>query len=227
MTVLSSHPILASPTPSPQTASTSRPTTAQYQTVRPSTSILPQLTPTLPLTPTLATTPSCPKAILQFQHGTYTLPPNGSLLLTPFSVDGRQQLSDPCASSHSQYTRYSQFELFQQYDTTIDAYKKVRRLTLYQFDGVPLQPLYLAYSPPLMLPTVTMNPTPVATVTGAAATARVRARRAEEGEGPMNRGARHIKRHDGTGEKKGLDVEDLVWWVGLGMTVLGGAVYLS
>lgn len=79
--------------------------------------------------------------------------------------------------------RYSQFELFQQYDTTIDAYKKVRRLTLYQFDGTPLQPLYLAYSPPLMLPTVTMNPTPVATVTGAAATARVRARWAEEGGG--------------------------------------------
>lgn len=73
-----------------------------------------------------------------------------------------------------------------------------------------------------------MNPTPVATATGAAATARVRARRAEVGgEGPMNRGARHIKRHDGTREKSGLDVEDLVWWVGLGMTVLGGAVYLS
>jgi len=89
--------------------------------------------------------------------------------------------------------------------------------------------MYLAYSPPLMLPTVTMNPTAAATAAGgAAATARIRARRADERVAePMNKGARHIKRHDGVGNKKGLDTANLIWWMGLGMTVLGGAVYLS
>jgi hypothetical protein len=60
-----------------------------------------------------ATKPSCPQAILQFQHGTFIENADGSLSLTPFSVDGRQLQSNPCAGSKSTYTRYTQPEIFQ------------------------------------------------------------------------------------------------------------------
>lgn len=61
----------------------------------------------------LAQNPSCPKAMMQFQHGTYVLPDNGSIVLTPFAVDGRQLWSDPCANAkNAVYTRYNQSELY-------------------------------------------------------------------------------------------------------------------
>lgn len=37
---------------------------------------------------------------------------NGSLSLTPISVDGRQLLSKPCDYEKGIYTRYNQTELF-------------------------------------------------------------------------------------------------------------------
>lgn len=58
----------------------------------------------------LAIKPSCPKAILQFQHGKFSENPDGSLTLTPFSVDGRQLMSDPCSGKSAIYTRYNQSE---------------------------------------------------------------------------------------------------------------------
>jgi hypothetical protein len=36
-----------------------------------------------------------------------------SLSLTPFAVDGRQLLSDPCAGDYSTFTRYNQSETFE------------------------------------------------------------------------------------------------------------------
>jgi len=58
----------------------------------------------------IATKPSCPQAIMQFQHGTFTENADGSLSLSPFSVDGRQLQSNPCAGDNSVYTRYNQSE---------------------------------------------------------------------------------------------------------------------
>ena len=49
---------------------------------------------------------------MQWQHGTYVKNANGSLSLTPFGVDGRQLLSDPCNNKNGIYTRYNQSELF-------------------------------------------------------------------------------------------------------------------
>lgn len=49
---------------------------------------------------------------MQFQHGKYQESDNGSLVLTPFGVDGRQLISDPCNSATAVYTRYIQQELF-------------------------------------------------------------------------------------------------------------------
>lgn len=103
---------------------------------------------------------SCPTAVLVYQHGKYEVLTNGSILMTPIEVDGRQLLSQPCNDGGvSVYSRYSQVELFKEYELLIDPYHGRYRLNLYEWDGTPVQPLYLAYRPPMMLPTETLNPT--------------------------------------------------------------------
>jgi hypothetical protein len=59
----------------------------------------------------VAVDPSCPQAVMQFQHGMVIMNDNLSLSFTPIAVDGRQLQSDPCSSSHATYTRYNQTEL--------------------------------------------------------------------------------------------------------------------
>jgi len=63
------------------------------------------------LTCPTAVNPKCPKAMIQWQHGSYTRHSNGSLLLVPFAPDGRQLMSDKCLSDHSIYTRFNTTEL--------------------------------------------------------------------------------------------------------------------
>lgn len=164
--------------------------------------------------------PACPQAILQFQHGTITENADGSLLLMPYAVDGREQLSDPCQYTTSSYTRYNQTETMQKYQVYTDPYKQVLRLDLYQFDGSPLPPMYLAYKPPMMLPTQTMNPT--ASGPAPAPTGKSKRSLLDGMELPLNKDAKHIKRAE---NKPTLDA-NLIWWVGLGMTAFGGVAYL-
>lgn len=104
---------------------------------------------------------SCAIASVTYQHGLFELLANGLLVLTPLEVDGRQLLSDPCgdSASTSQYTRYHQPVWFKAFEVRINAYHGRYYLQLYQFDGSKMQPLYLAYKPPLMLPTEALNPT--------------------------------------------------------------------
>lgn len=104
---------------------------------------------------------SCPIASMTYQHGTYEILSNGSVVLTPIAVDGRQLLSDPCGYSYekAEYVRYVQSTWFKTYEVTISDYHGKYMLQIYQFDGSPMQPLYLAYKPPLMLPTYALNPT--------------------------------------------------------------------
>lgn len=64
------------------------------------------------LTLPAARKPSCPKALLQYQHGTYTLPPNGSLVLHPIAIDGRQLLSDSCTFKRAVYAKFNATEVF-------------------------------------------------------------------------------------------------------------------
>jgi hypothetical protein len=49
---------------------------------------------------------------MQWQHGSYSLEPNGSLVLTPIPSDGRQLSSNPCVGNSAAYTRYNQTETF-------------------------------------------------------------------------------------------------------------------
>ncbi|KLJ05718.1 hypothetical protein EMPG_10808 [Blastomyces silverae] len=187
------------------------------------------------------TTPECSKGIMQFQHGTYRVERNGSLMLTPFSSDGRQLISNPCASKSAEYYRYIQPELFQRYEVILDPFHKIQRLNLYRFDGSPLIPMYLAVRPPQMLPTHTLNPTDspegAATATSTAAGARkAKAKRSEgfeETEGEftvaqppiskssfVNRIGYYHSRMDG------LSSSDKLWWIGVIMTSVGGVALI-
>lgn len=94
---------------------------------------------------------------MQWQHGVYELQ-NGKLILNPFSVDGRQLLYSPCGSQPTTYTRYNQTETFSQWSLQMDTYSGRFMLQLYKFDGTPANPMYLAYRPPMMLPTEILNP---------------------------------------------------------------------
>ncbi|KAL6717171.1 Reversal of tor2 lethality [Lecanora helva] len=170
------------------------------------------------------TNPECPQGIIQWQHGKYQKNANGSLSLFPFEVDGRQLLSDPCSYHNSVFTRYKQFELFKDYQVLTDPYSKALRLNLFGFDGAPLNPMYLAYKPPQMLPTQTLNPTATDSGGGAAkSTGKVK--RSVEGlesffEEPLDREAL-IKRREPIQQINA----DKWWWIGVTMTGLGGLVY--
>jgi len=162
-----------------------------------------------------------------------------SLSLQPFSVDGRQLQSNPCkANNKATYQRYNQSETFkvlllalgnpfviakalQKWQVYIDPYTKLKRLDLYMFDGAPMNPMFQAFNPPQMLPTSTLNPTSTAAPTG-------KSKRGEEEQYavPLNQNAAHIVRRDSTQPLiERIDL-NMVWWAGVGMTILGGAAYL-
>jgi hypothetical protein len=112
----------------------------------------------------------------------------------------------------------SRTDTTQKYQVYRDAYNGVLRLDLYRFDGSPMNPMYIAYTPPVMLPTQIMNPTATASVTGTLK----RSFMDEELDVPLNKNAKHLKRDTNW---KFLDTT-LMWWTGVGITVFGGAAYL-
>ena len=121
---------------------------------------------------------------------------------------------------------FTRTDVIQKWQVYIDPYTKLTRLDLYKFDGSPMNPMFLAYSPPQMLPTVTMNPTATAT---ASTTAKAKSKRGLEDllTFPLNKNAKHIKR-DGDAPLGLLHRLDLnvFWWTGIGMTIFGGAAYM-
>jgi hypothetical protein len=108
----------------------------------------------------------------------------------------------------------------QKYQVYTDPYTQMTRLDLYQFDGTPMNPMFLAYSPPQMLPTVTMNPT--TTVTASAKAKRTVGASAQEA---LNKDALHIKRDFERALIHRIDL-NMLWWAGVGMIIFGGTAYL-
>ncbi|KAH9845110.1 protein rot1-like [Teratosphaeria destructans] len=168
--------------------------------------------------------PNCPSGIMQWQHGNWYMASNGSLILTPIAVDGRQLLSQPCTYKQSIYTRYNQSELMDRYAVYTDPYHNIPRLDIYRFDGSPMNPMYLAYSPPQMLPTSTLNPVTASSTAGSKSTStnKAKAKRGEF-EVPINWKA---KQQDGKEVVHYINA-DRLWWIGLAMTGLGGLLYLG
>ncbi|TVY39012.1 Protein rot1 [Lachnellula occidentalis] len=174
----------------------------------------------------IAADPSCAQGIMQFQHGTVTMNTDLSLSFEPFKVDGRQLQSDPCTSDNGKFARYNQTETMAKWQVYIDPYSKRTRLDLYGFDGKVMNPMYLAYSPPVMLPTQTMNPTPEATAsaTGSAKKRDLGGSANEQIPIPLNKDS-HI--HATPAPLPLMHRVDLnvVWWSGIAMIVFGGTAY--
>lgn len=107
--------------------------------------------------------------------------------------------------------------MIQRYEVYIDPYHNILRLNLFSFDGSPMNPMYLAYRPPEMLPTSTLNPMTTAT---AAPTGSRKLKRSlsEDVALPLNHKVLS-KRDENT---------NTTWMYGLslGLTVVGAYLYL-
>lgn len=102
----------------------------------------------------------------------------------------------------------------------LDKYHNVQRLQLFQFDGSPMNPMYLAYKPPQMLPTETLHPATASGTGGAKATGKSKVKRYLPGSDPADSFDKNIL-------FKGNEPinADRWWWIGVGMTGLGGVLY--
>lgn len=107
--------------------------------------------------------------------------------------------------------------LQQSYQVLTDPYHNIPRLNLFKFDGSPMNPMYLVYSPPQMLPTSTLNPTASATA-GATATGSSKLRKRDEV--PLNFKMTQRRAHQ-------VMNPDRWWWIGLTLTGVGGLMYFG
>jgi len=100
--------------------------------------------------------PNCITGVLQWQHGSFQALANGSIVLNPISSDGRQQVQDTCSPVSNIIQQFNQTTLMKTWEIRTDELLG-KELLLYQFDGVPLQPLYPYANPPIMLPVETLT----------------------------------------------------------------------
>lgn len=176
---------------------------------------------------------------MQWQHGSFTYNADGSLSLSPIATDGRQLLSKPCDADTAIYTRYNQTETFkvrfviflitlthtdchQSFQQYTDPYHNVPRLDLFGFDGTPMNPMYLIYTVPDILPTTTLHPS--APKSSASATAGSKLRKRSPGMNEMNA---QLKAHMATTLQSSAMDPDRWWWVGLTLTGVGGLLYFG
>jgi hypothetical protein len=89
-----------------------------------------------------------------------------------------------------------------------------------------MNPMFLAFNPPQMLPTTTMNPTSKATAKATGKASRAKRAIPVEMVEPLNKDARHINRNFNF-EQSLLQRIDLnaLWWLGVVMAGFGGAAY--
>ena len=108
----------------------------------------------------------------------------------------------------------------QKYEVVQDGYSKAQRLNLFRYDGAPLNPMYLAYKPPQMLPTQTLNPTAASGGEGAKQTGKAK-RDLEIGDdfadAPLNK-------HTLVRRREAVDANKW-WWFGVGLTGVGSMLY--
>ncbi|WVQ67133.1 uncharacterized protein L199_005328 [Kwoniella botswanensis] len=104
-----------------------------------------------------ATNPACIQAVLIWQHGTYSLEDDGSIILHPFSADGRVQVQDPCAATTNIITYYDETTTFTDWGIIVDPDTGNYQLRLNRYDGAKLPYMNLIAKPPNMLPTQTLT----------------------------------------------------------------------
>lgn len=110
-------------------------------------------------------------------------------------------------------------ENFSELKVYVDPYNQQWRLDLFQWDGTPVNPMWLAMKPPQMLPTTTLNPTATATGSAATSTATAKVKRsftlAKE---------KTPSKKFGTVVKSSWLHGDVLFWLGITMTAIGGIV---
>lgn len=105
--------------------------------------------------------------------------------------------------------------MMKEFTLETDKFHNVPRLNLFQFDGSPQQPLYLAYNPPQMLPTQTLNPTTAPSATGKAKRDGQVLLQSNE---PLNKNAIIHPAEPFNPDK--------IWWAGVGLVAVGSALYM-
>lgn len=108
--------------------------------------------------------PACPNATLLFQHGKYSLFPNGSIILDPIASDGMVQTQSPCMSKSSSIQQFSTQVLFKEWRIFYDPPSQGYHLHLFRFDGAPLNKMILRSEQAIMHPTTTLVGEPTAPV---------------------------------------------------------------
>ena len=103
-----------------------------------------------------ASQPNCITGVLQWQHGQYQALANGSIVMLPIASDGRQQVQDTCSPVSNIIQQFNATVLMKTWEIRTDEILG-KELLLYQFDGVPVQPLYPYANPPIMLPVETLT----------------------------------------------------------------------
>jgi len=100
--------------------------------------------------------PNCITGVLQWQHGVYEPLANGSIIMNPIASDGRQQVQDTCSPVSNIIQQFNSTVFMSTWEIRTDVVLGPE-LLLYQFNGVPEQPLYPYANPPIMLPTETLT----------------------------------------------------------------------
>ena len=98
------------------------------------------------------------------------------------------------------------------------------RLNLFAFDGAPMNPMYLAYKPPQMLPTKTLNPTSDSE-TGSQATSTSKTKTKRNLSGDRDGLLQAALDRKTLIRQKDSVMADRLWWLGAGMTIMGSVGY--
>ncbi|KAN0063478.1 Reversal of tor2 lethality [Thecaphora frezii] len=98
--------------------------------------------------------PSCVKSQLIWQHGTYQVYDNGTLLLTPFSHEGCQLITSSCGTGSTTELAYEETEVWAMVEMWTEEVMgvPVKSLRLTDPYGNRRNNMNLVYSPPSMLP---------------------------------------------------------------------------
>jgi len=100
--------------------------------------------------------PTCITGVINWNHGNYTLNPNGSITLRP-RPDGFQQIQDPCAAISNFIEVMEAEETYTNWRIFLDA-SAGPKLHLFQYDGAPLPPMFQVSRTPIMLPKENLIP---------------------------------------------------------------------
>jgi len=103
-----------------------------------------------------ATMPACVSATMIYQHGNYSLNPNGTITLFPIESDGLVQTQNACAAVSSVVTQFSAQFLFSYWRIYQDPTTQDYHLHLFEFDGTPKAPMTRRSTKPIMLPSTTL-----------------------------------------------------------------------